>query len=309
MSADGADATCFARFPMRLIHGFAVLASGVLGCGLLVFLAGSAAGEGALHPRTLAIPVCPSVYGAECSTVEIRGDDGTTLRAWYFEPAAGNGGAVIALHGIGASREQSAGLARLFLPSGYLVLTPDLRGHGESGGTASYGVLEAADVHSWAEWLFRFHAVTRLYGIGESLGGSVLLQSLSLEPRFKAVIAESPYSDFPSVARERVTRLLPSGTGWLAGPVVISGLTWTRWRYGIDLRRTSSVDAVRKTHVPVLLIHGLADKLSSPENSRRIAASNPAVELWLVPGAGHTAAWITAQREFESRVPGWFAAH
>lgn len=168
------------------------------------------------------------------------------------------------------------------------------------------GVLEAEDVHRWSDWLFRFPAVTRLYGISESLGGSVLLQSLDREPRFRAVIAESAYSDFPSVARERVARLLPTGTGWLAGPVVFSGLTWTRLRYGIDLRRASPIDAVRKSHVPILLIHGLADHLTSPENSRRIASANSAVALWLVPGAGHTAAWITAPRDFESLVPGWF---
>jgi len=273
------------------------------------------AAEGALHPPILAVPpVCPSIDGADCSAVEIRGSDGVRLRAWYFQPAARNGGAVIALHGVGASREQAAGLARLFLPAGYTVLAPDLRGHGESGGIATYGVLEAADVHRWADWLFRSPAVTRLYGIGESLGGSVLLQSLSLEPRFRAVIAESAYSDFPSIARERIGRLLPLGTGWLAGPVVFSGLTWARWRHGIDLRRASPVaaigiDAVRKTHIPILLIHGLADNLTSPDNSRRIAAANSAVELWLVPGAEHTGAWITAPREFESRVPGWFAAH
>src|ERR1700735_853437 len=150
---------------MRPIHGFAILASGVLACGLLVFVAGSAAGEGALHPRILPVPpVCLSIDRAGCETVEIQGIDGARLRAWYFQPAAGNGGAVIALHGIGASREQASGLAGLFLPSGYTVLAPDLRGHGESGGIASYGVLEAADVHRWSDWLFGAGAITRLYG-------------------------------------------------------------------------------------------------------------------------------------------------
>jgi len=91
--------------------------------------------------------------------------------------------------------------------------------------------------------------------------------------------------------------------------VVWSGLAWTRWRYGIDLRKTSSTEAVRRTSVPVLLIHGLADDRTSPENSQRIAAENRLAELWLVPGAGHTGAWAAAPREFESRVPGWFAGH
>lgn len=263
-------------------------------------------------PRAVVPPACPAIAGVKevkCTAVEIPGDRGARLHGWFFEPLVSNGGAVIALHGIAASRQQTTGLARLFLSSGYSVLTPDLRGHGGSGGIASYGVIEADDVHRWADWVFRAPGISRLYGMGGSLGGSVILQSLNAEPRFRAVIAESAYSDFPSVARERMARSLPSGAKWLAGPVVWSGLAWTRWRYGVDLRETSSADAVRKTRVPVLLIHGLADNSTSPENSRRIAATNPSAELWLVPGAGHTGIWATSPREFESRVPGWFAAH
>ncbi len=173
-----------------------------------------------MHPPRAAVPpVCPAIAEVEkvkCSAVEIRGGDGVRLRGWFFEPPVPNGGAVIALHGIAASREQTTGLARLFLSSGYSVLTPDLRGHGESGGIASYGVVEADDVHRWADWLLRSPGISRLYGMGGSLGGSVILQSLDAEPRFRAVIAESAYSDFPSVARERVARSLPSGARWLA---------------------------------------------------------------------------------------------
>jgi dipeptidyl aminopeptidase/acylaminoacyl peptidase len=293
---------------LRRIDGFVFAATCALACAVLVFAIGAVAGEAAMHPPRLTVPAaCPAIEGAKCSAVEIRGGDGVRLRGWFFMPRVPNGGAVIALHGVAASRVQTTGLARLFLASGYAVLTPDLRGHGESGGIASYGALEADDVHRWADWVFRSPGTSRLYGMGGSLGGSVILQSLDREPRFRAVIAESAYSDFPAI--ERVARWLPSGARWLTEPVVWSGLAWTRWRYGIDLRRTSSTDAVRKTRVPVLLIHGLADNRTSPENSRRIAGGNRSAALWLVPGAGHTEVWATSPREFESRVPGWFAVH
>jgi hypothetical protein len=252
-------------------------------------------------------PVCPIIERATCAPAGISAKDGARLRAWYFQPQTPNGGAVIVLHGIGASREQNVAMARLLLPPGYAVLTPDLRGHGESEGLPTYGVLEADDIHRWADWLFREAHVSRLYGIGASLGGSVLLQSLDFEPRFRAVIAESAYSDFPSIARERIARMLPAGFQWLAKPVVVSGLFWTRWHYKIDLREASPLAAVGRTRVPVLLIHGLADDRTSPDNSRRLAAINPKSRLWLVPGAGHTAAWSTAPATFEFQITQWFS--
>ena len=58
------------------------------------------------------------------------------------------------LHGIGDSRQGSAGFAPLFLDQGYSVLLPDSRGHGASGGElVTYGLWEKYDVLDWARWL------------------------------------------------------------------------------------------------------------------------------------------------------------
>jgi len=62
--------------------------------------------------------------------------------------------------------------------------------------------------------------------------------------------------------------------------------------------------------VPVLLIHGEADRSIAPRHSQLIANAAPDhVELWLVPHAGHTMAWAAAHQEFESRLLGWFGSH
>ena len=136
-----------------------------------------------------------------------------------------------------------------------------------------------------------------------------MLESLRHETRFRAVVAESAYSDFPSIARERISRMLPPGWKWIALPFVKSGIAWARWHDGIDLREADPAAELPFTHVPVLLIHGLADDRTSPDNSRRLAAVNPAIQLWLIPDSGHTEAWKTAKTEFEWRVNGWFSAH
>lgn len=293
---------------MQFVRGVTILAAGALTVGSVIFAGGSIAGEAAMRPARFAVPAeCPSIEGSTCIDAGITANDGARLRGWYFVPRIHTGRAVIVLHGIGASRMQDIGLADLFLRNGYSVLTPDLRGHGESEGLVTYGILEAEDIHLWADWLSRSEQIARLYGIGESLGGSILLRSLDCEHRFRAVIAESAYADFPSIAQERIGRMLPFGLRPLAYPIVVSGFASTRWRYGVDLRHPSPIEAVRRTHTPILLIHGLADHRTSPDHSRRLAAANPSVQLWLVPNAGHTAAWTTAPREFESRVLQWFA--
>jgi pimeloyl-ACP methyl ester carboxylesterase len=165
--------------------------------------------------------------GAHWQQTEIPAEDGTVLSAWLFRPAHPNGGrAVILLHGIADTRKGVLAQAAILLRQDYLVLAPDLRGHGVSGGSyISYGVKEAFDVHSWANWLFQTQQVTALYGLGESLGGAVLLQSVLREPRFRAIIAEDSFSTFPAVAYYRVARTcgIPVGLARWS-----SGRRWTR---------------------------------------------------------------------------------
>lgn len=242
----------------------------------------------------------------QCRSVAISARDGVSLRAWYYTPDKPNNKAIILFHGVGSNREDMVALGNLFLKQGYSVLEPDLRGHGESGGIATYGVLEADDTSAWVDWLEKTGQWSGVYGFGASLGASVLLESLEHETRFRAVVAESPYFDFRSIADERIARMLPTGTKWVAGPFVESGMIWARLRDRVDLRNASAADGLRVTATPVLLIHGLLDDRTSPENSRRLATLSPDVQLWLVPGSHHADAWSTAKADFESRVLIWF---
>jgi len=210
------------------------------------------------------------------------------------------------LHGIADSRAGELGLARMFLASGYAVLLPDLRGHGESGGElVTYGVLESDDLRRWVTWLVGEVHPRHLFGLGESLGGAVLLQELASDRRFDAAVAESSFADFEWIADDRVAQRVPR---LVAVPAVWMGLQYARWEYGLDLRAASPESAMPNITVPVLLIHGTADDRTLPAHSETLAAKNPQyVQLWLVPGAGHTGAFGTAPGEFRKRVLNWFA--
>src|SRR3984885_8411083 len=172
---------------------------------IIAGVAGVVLCETAPHP--LRRPVAPN---REAQTVQVSAQDGIDLRAWLFRPDRSNSDAVLILPGFADSRGSQLGLARMFLAHGYIVLVPDSRAHGESGGDlATYGLLESDDVHRWVSWLIAKHDPGHVFGMGESLGGAVLIESLRVEPRFSAIVAESAFSSFERIARDRVAQELP----------------------------------------------------------------------------------------------------
>ena len=128
--------------------------------GLLAFLAlsslaGALLAEGALHPHRKALSAederhardLARAAGAHLADVAITAVDGVTLRAWTLRPQDANGNAVILLHGHTDNRMGMIGYAQLLLRHHYLVLMPDARAHGASGGAlGTYGLLEAEDL-------------------------------------------------------------------------------------------------------------------------------------------------------------------
>lgn len=274
-----------------------------------------------LHPPSH--PITPSeernvmtaarAESADISDVEMVTTKGVTLRAWFMRPPNTNGNVVILLHGVSDNRLGMYGYGRWLSQNHYAVLLPDARGHGLSGGLATYGLLESDDIHRWVSWLEETQHPSCVYGLGESMGAAQLLQALPKEPRFCAVVAESPFATFREVAYARFGREFHTGP-WLGStffrPTVEVGLLYVRLRYGLDMEKSSPAEAVVGTRIPVLLIHGISDHNIPVFHSEEIQRKNPSdVVLWKVPGATHTGAHRAAPEEFERRVLGWFAAH
>lgn len=253
-------------------------------------------------------------FGAALQDVSISARDGVQLRGWFASPANANGDAVILLHGVGDSREGMGGFAELFLSKGYAVLLPDSRGEGESGGRfPTYGVKETNDVHRWFDWLMVRQHPRCIFGMGESMGAAILLQSVKTETRFCAVVAESSFANFRQIAYVRVGQFAGTGT-WLGKialrPAVELAFLYGRITRGVYLTDASPENAVVGSRVPILLIHGLSDNNIPFQQSERIRSHNPAdITLWEVPGAGHCGAVSVVPEEFDNRVLGWFSAH
>ncbi len=262
-----------------------------------------------LAQRTVA-----SEFQAELQDVSVAASDGAILKGWFVRPEHTNGNAVVLLHGVTDNREGVGGYARLFLANGYSVLLPDSRAHGDSGGSlATYGILERDDVHHWVTWLYAKQQPHCVYGFGESMGAAILLQSLAVEPRFCGAVAESPFATFHDAAYSKFSQI--SGLGlWfgktLGRPMIESGLLYARLRYNVNLNQANPSGAVAHSSVPLLLIHGGADRNIFPVNSEKLhRADTEHSELWEVPGAAHTGARARDPNQFESRVLQWCSTH
>ena len=274
--------------------------------------------EAALHAERVNVTLEPALalardLNATVRDVPTRAFDSALLRAWLFEPAHPNNATVMLFHGMADSRLSELGYAKLLLRHGYRVLAIDERGNGSSGGAIeTFGVLERRDTHSWADWLFANTPTVRLYGLGESMGAGILLQSLATEPRFRAVVGECSFQSFREIAYDRVSQHFGTHGEFkrvLYFGLIESGMLYARWRYGVDFDDASPEAAVAATRTPVMLIHGLTDDNVYPVQSERMAARNPQVVLWEPPKACHTCALGAVPEEFERRVIGWFESH
>lgn len=112
---------------------FTKLLGGVTAAGLGASRRGRASREISMYPR-----------------VEIESWDGTTLVASLYVPDGRRSAphpAIVAAHGYGFTRDSLDDVARLLAQDGYVVLAPDARGFGDSGGESSTnGPKEVADV-------------------------------------------------------------------------------------------------------------------------------------------------------------------
>lgn len=311
---------------MRIKRAVAILGGATVVVWLgLCLLIGVVAAESALHPIRNPLPRVADVAaraiavrdGARLSAVELRAADGVTLEGWEMKPVQWNGDAVLLLHGLSDNRGGMLGPASMLLSHGYAVLLMDARAHGASGGAlATFGVMERYDVRAWFEWLQQKEHPRCTDAIGDSMGAGEVLESLSTEAGFCAVVAESPFSSFREAAYDRMGQQVGEGP-WvgrtLLRPAVEFGMLYARVKYGVNLGEARPDEAVAASKVPVLLIHGLIDDNLPPRHSqiilKRSEGRNPKVALWEPPDAEHCGASSAEPAEYERRVVGWFTDH
>lgn len=159
------------------------------------------------HPRRTNYEITPNQYqlitGGSMAWSEEEWDnsDGTKASGWFLRGISG-APAIVLNHGYGKNRAELLNLGVKLCESGYHVLLPDLRGHGNS--TVSYsslGVYEKGDLIAAINYLKAKKNTqgqlmvdgSRVGVYGVSLGGYSALTAAAENPTIKVIVADSVY--------------------------------------------------------------------------------------------------------------------
>lgn len=243
--------------------------------------------------------------------VEVASDDGTRLVGHALACCPGSPRWVVFVHGYADSWRAGITYARRYAEAGFNLLLVDLRAHGESGGAwVGCGWLDRRDLVAWARWVVgRAGEGARVLLAGISMGAASCLMACAepdLPPQVRACVSDSAYTDFWGAA-ENVVESGSLGTPPVAAhPLLdLARRRLAREPGGYDLALARPVDALARTRVPVLLVHGEADRVVPPRMARELAATGSGHELVSFPDAGHCCAVFADPGRYWDRVLGF----
>jgi pimeloyl-ACP methyl ester carboxylesterase len=228
----------------------------------------------------------PSDVGLKHEEVRIPvGDDrDTSLHGWWLGSGSAAAPAILYLHGndfnLGSNVERIARLNRM----GFAVLAVDYRGYGGSGGAfpSEIQVYEDAGI-AW-NYLLRERGIDprRAFIYGHSLGGAIAIELALRHPEAAGLVVECTFTSVPELAKISF------------------------WMFPVDWllhQRFDALAKVPKLCVPVLFIHGTADReIPCTMGERLFHAARGSKWLTLIPGGGHEDSAMVGEAQYTRAV-------
>lgn len=228
-------------------------------------------------------PVPERIKGA--SEVRFNSDDGNVIHGLYW-PAPESQPTILLFHGNAGTVFHWAAIRDDFAPLNSGLLIIDYPGYGKSTGSPTEASVYAAGKAA-LDWLKKEKGLSErdiiIFGI--SLGGGVASQ-IALKTNARALILESTFRSIPLVA-EKHFPLMPTDT----------------------ILKSERFETYRKLpliKIPVLFIHGTADKLvPAYESKANYELANEPKEIFLVEKAGHNDVSRTAGKAYGQTIKAW----
>lgn len=280
---------------------FAVL----LIAGLIVFFAASVEGKPAPleNPQELkkfvgetraimALETVEWLKAHPCKELSMESFDGVKLRGRWI-PVKDARGTILVLHGWHGSPETDfCQRLQLYHDLGFNLLLAHQRGQNGSGGRfMTFGVKESVDAAWWVEFHNENLSQCPVVLSGVSMGAATAMMTMGqdLPANVVGVIADcgftSPWEILCAVGRSY--HICPF-------PLLNIATIWFRLLGGYDPKKYSAIVCMKKSKLPILLIHGKKDHFVPCSMSEAVyGAYEGDKTLVLVENAGHTMSYAT----------------
>lgn len=235
-----------------------------------------------------------------------------------FLPGDPSAPALIVVHGWRGDRFQMFPFGQALRGMGYNVLLPDLAdagGETVGNGRIAMGYEERFDVLGAFDYARDLGFAPERIGLaGASLGATTVLLTAGLEPRIRAVWADSPFARPDVVAAEQAE------TFGFPRLIVPGGLMWGMLLTGNRIWEAAAVEqaaSLAANDQAVQLVHCTNDGFVFPHHSQDIESAYRAagvpVDRWSLDCAegdySHAAAFRTVQDEYLRRLDTFFKTY
>ena len=239
--------------------------------------------------------------------VSICSFDGLRLYGKYYEYEKG-APIELMIHGYRGSAEcdLACGRERCFT-LGHSALIIDHRACGKSEGRViTFGVLESRDILGWIDYIIeKIDKDAKIILTGISMGASTALicAGEKLPENVVGVLADCGYSSAKEIIQKVMAEMkLPPKLLYPFAKIAAKLLG------RFDLEEKSSVEAMSRSRVPILFIHGESDNTvpceMSLKNYEACASKNK--KLVTVKGAGHVLSFMVNQENYYKELRDFF---
>ena len=226
----------------------------------------------------------PDAYGFEYKNLFIETVKHKKIQLWDLNPGK-NAPVILGVHGWANTASSLLPLCPA-LARRYRVLLLNTRNHCESEEEGYSTIVKfREDIHSAAQYISRrYLPETPVILMGHSLGAAASLYEASLNKQIRAVISISSFADLEKMMRDGFKKSkLPQ--------TIIHGLmTYIEFRIGEHFANITPLQTIRRIECPVLLVHGMKDKVVNPEDVHELkkAAAPAQTEVFVLNDCSHS---------------------
>lgn len=225
------------------------------------------------------------------------------LKGWFIPSSQGKSDkTVIIIPGWMKTRSNYLPHIKLFVNSGFNVLTYDQRSHGASGtGVISYGPNEGKDLKAVYNCAKKEGYLTeRTVAIGFSLGTTAAIYA-GIDHIFKSIVVEGVFSSSFDMGEEILKKLF----GPFFTKIIGYGIFWVGakiWTLGKFEHSQPSNFISKITPTPIMIIQGKNDKMvPSYSSDKMVMSACEPKEIWKHNG-GHTNSLLLFKQEYKEKV-------